>query len=84
MRKEPSLIATPSGGFFVPTSPHFSHRRPKLTPQFGRHVRPKLGVSVMSWLLAWLTLNAIIFGWRLSVAIAEINRESIGVNCAPV
>lgn len=84
MRKEPSLIVTPSGGFFVLTSPHFSHCRPKLTPQFGRHVRPKVGVSVMSWLLAWLTLNAIIFEWRLLVAIAEINRESTEVNCASV
>jgi hypothetical protein len=83
MHTEPAPIATLNGGFFVPTSPHFSHCRPKLTPQFGRHVRPKLGVSVMSWLLAWLILNAIIFEWRILVAIAEINRESIEANCAP-
>lgn len=37
----------------------------------------------MSWLLAWLILNAIIFEWRLLVAIAEINRESMEANCAP-
>jgi hypothetical protein len=36
----------------------------------------------MGWLLAWLILNAIIFEWRLLVAIAEINRESMGASCA--
>lgn len=29
----------------------------------------------MSWLLAWLILNAIIFVWRLSVAMPEIKTQ---------